>query len=140
MLTIAIVLFLALSGIAALHFYWAFGGLWPGKTPQELANTVIGSKNYARVPGASITLVVSGLIFGAGLLPLAYLSSILPDLWTRVFLWLLVVVFIGRGLVTYLWRPVFSDATEPFRTLNYRYYSPLCLLLGSGILAIVVYV
>ncbi len=128
-----------MSAIAALHFYWAFGGLWPGKTPQDLVNSVIGSKNHTRMPGVILTLVVSALLLGAGLLPLVHLSSVLPDFWVRIALWLLVFVFFGRGLVTYIWPPVFGDATEPFRTLNIRYFSPLCLLLGSGFLAIVLY-
>ena len=50
-------------------------------------------------------------------------------------LWALVVVFAGRGFATYLPTPL-AQAVEPFRTLDRRFYAPLCLSLGIGYLLI----
>ena len=40
--SIAIAISAILGAIAALHLYWAAGGLWPGRSPRELIDAVIG--------------------------------------------------------------------------------------------------
>ena len=85
------------------------------------------------MPPTSITLAVAMLIAGAGLLPLMWTGVLLLPLDRQLLhlaLWGLVAVFLVRGLITYtpFAKSVFVE--EPFKTLNRRYYSPLCIALG----------
>jgi hypothetical protein len=60
-------------------------------------------------------------------------------MWTgfgRFGLWALVAVFLGRGLVTYVLPGMAKKTSEPFRSLNARYFSPLCLALGVEFLVV----
>jgi hypothetical protein len=45
-------------------------------------------------------------------------------------------IFLARGIAGYTptWRRRFYD--EPFTTFDKRYYSPLCILLGLGFVAV----
>ncbi len=135
MFILAQILFVTLTLIAALHFYWALGGLWPAASAQELANTVIGTPDHPYMPGTALTVLVSGMIFAAALLPIIHVTGLpfeLPKLIAKLGLAVLVLVFLARGIGTYLMPSLLENATEPFRTLNYRYYSPLCIALGAG--------
>jgi len=130
--------FLLLLGIAGVHVYWAFGGVWPAKE-RALLPRVVAASNDTRMPPVPITLIVAALIFVAGLLPLMWtgvLPLLLPGALVALALWGLVAVFLGRGLVTYtpIGKSVF--AVEPFNGLNRKYYSPLCIVLGVMILVI----
>ena len=139
---LALVLFSVLSMVAALHAYWALGGLWPGNDSRQLADTVIGDRNHRGMPPTALTLLVAALIFAAGALPVLHLTGLpfgLPGWLTRVGLWVLVLVFLGRGAVTYVLRAQAAAMAKPFATLNRRYYSPLCLVLGFGFFVVVVF-
>ncbi|NOX72362.1 MAG: DUF3995 domain-containing protein [Alphaproteobacteria bacterium] len=134
MIALAGGMFAVLAGIAALHLYWAFGGLWPATSPTELARTVIGSDG---MPGRGLTILVAALILTAGAWPLVHLNGLVPAGFSRLGLWALVAVFLARGLVTYALPGTAQKTSEPFRSLNARYFSPLCLALGVGFMAIV---
>ena len=47
------------------------------------------------------------------------------------------LVFLGRGVAgfTPAWRRLTPE--EPFATLDVRYYSPLCLIIGAGFVALI---
>jgi len=132
-------LFAVLAATSALHVYWALGGLWPGRSYQHLVDTVIGGVGRRHMPPAALTLLVAALIFAAGAWPVLHLMGALTRLpgWVAsAGLWMLVLVFTGRGLVTYVLRARAAAMSEPFATLNRRYYSPLCLVLGVGFLVV----
>ncbi|MEE9388794.1 MAG: DUF3995 domain-containing protein [Paracoccaceae bacterium] len=139
MWSIAVGVFVVLACVSGLHVYWGQGGLWPAKSEAELVKTVVGSPKFDRLPPAVITYGVAVLIFAAALMPGLHLMQVFPDALSRAALWVLVVVFLGRGAVTYCVPPVFNGATEPFRSLNIRYFSPLCLMLGVGYLVFALY-
>jgi hypothetical protein len=132
---LAMVLFIVLATIAALHFYWAVGGLWPGKDEASLAKTVIGAKGIKKMPPQALTLFVSGAILVASLWPLMW-RAVIPYALPQLLLWLgmllLTFVFIGRGIAGYL--PFFqrTNCEQPFARLDRHYFSPLCLLIGAG--------
>ncbi len=129
------IMFGTLTGIAGLHAYWAFGGVWPAKDQAGLVRTVVGLTDASPMPPAGLTLVVAALIFCAAALPVMYLSGgpiPLPD-WVFVAgFCILTTVFIGRGAITYILPRMTQDLAEPFRTLNRTVFSPLCLALGLG--------
>ncbi len=127
---ISIILF----SIAVLHAAWAFGALWPAKDEQALVDTVIGSPGLTKMPGRLLTLIAAAGIaaagicapWGAGLIELP-----LPDWMQATSVPILMLIFGLRGVSSYaagsIWR-----RTEPFATLDRRYYAPLCLLLALG--------
>ncbi len=139
---LAFSIFAILAVVSLIHFYWALGGLWPGTDPKSLANTVIGVPNMERLPPASVTIVVSVAILAAALWPLMWRGLIdlpLPQFLVWLGMWVLIVVFVGRGIVGFM--PFFkkSNSAQPFANLNARYFSPLCLLLGAGFATLMIF-
>lgn len=108
-LCVAWILLTLLSG---LHLYWAAGGLWPGKTRQELSAKVIGDRP---LPGRAACITVAVLvILGPALLPR-----------------LAAFIFCLRGILGMLeihLRP--SIRGTPYQSLSKRIYSPLSFLIG----------
>lgn len=127
-------LFALLSAIAALHVYWALGGLWPGTTEQELANAVMGEPGLHRIPPALNVLVVAALIFAAGWFALAASRVVYagPAWFVRCALAVLTLVFIGRGVAGFALAARGAPLVEPFATLDLWLYAPLCLLIGGA--------
>jgi hypothetical protein len=121
-----------LAGIAALHAYWALGGLWPGHDRASLAAMVIGGPASTRLPGRAATLVVAlALICSAALVLRAggWISlAALPDSLARTGGWIVAAVLLLRGLGGFF--EVFlrsSIVGTPYAYWNRVLYSPLCL-------------
>ncbi len=126
---------LVLSVISALHAYWAYGGLWPGRDEASLVKTVIGAPGLETMPPTGLTMAVALLIFIAGLLPLMLVSGVPSGppanlVWTGMVV--LATIFLVRGSLAFL--PIFRKRhpQEPFATLDRHIYGPLCLLIGAG--------
>ena len=140
---IAILLFLVLSGIAGLHAYWAFGGLWPCDDEETLVRTVVGTKHRSAMPPVWLTLVVVVLLFAAALLPLSVtpvFAGLLPPIFGHGGLAGLAAIFVARGLLAFTTAFHQRHGTEPFVTLDRRIYGPLCLVIGAGYLTLLVLV
>ena len=132
--TISWLLFLLIGGVAAMHVYWASGGYWPAQQKDELAKTVVGAESE-HMPPAFVTLIVAVLIFLVGCLPLLSMGAIHSPIPKSIELILMAgatIVFLTRGLVTYLPIADRYSVVEPFVTFNRRYYSPLCVVLAIG--------
>ena len=137
---IAWVLFTILSVISALHLYWAFGGIWPGRDEKSLAQTVIGANNITRMPPVWLTALVAILIFCAGLIPLMWSAVVpysIPQGMVWIAMWVLAFIFLGRGIAGYL--PFFRNPNnqQPFADLDMKYFSPLCIAIGTGYLGLI---
>jgi Protein of unknown function (DUF3995) len=144
---IAVAMSAILAAVAALHLYWAAGGLWPGRTPRELIDTVIGNPRRNEMPPAWLSALVGIALAATAMLPLiiaplfwsvflAFSSSILV-LWGAMSAgFFAALVFFGRGIAGYLpfWRRL--HPAQPFATLDALLYSPLCLLLGAAFIFI----
>ena len=135
---LALALILFLTDIAALHAYWGFGGRWPAHDEATLADRVIGRTPGGRMPPpAACFAVAAAILAGVGLIVLVSFVG-LPEpaaRFARGAYWIFTAVFVARGLAGYvpaLWR---RSAGTAFVRLNNRYYSPLCLLLGAGLIA-----
>lgn len=137
-LSIAIILLLVLTALGGLHFYWAGGGLWPGRDRNSLLRIVLGIEGAkGRIPPGPATMVGVALC-AAGPLPILHQELIvLPLLEGAVGARVLPIAmalaastFAVRGLAGYVpaWRRTMSS--EPLATLDVRYYSPLCLAIG----------
>lgn len=131
-----------LAAIAALHVYWALGGLWPGHDRASLAQTVLGGSPSARLPGRALTLLVAAaLLCGATLVMLASGSISIPvtvvsPALARAGCWILVGVLLLRGVFGFFGTHLQpSTVGTPFAHWNRVLYSPLCLGL-SGLVAV----
>ncbi|MGH1540330.1 MAG: DUF3995 domain-containing protein [Arenicella sp.] len=135
---LAYLIFTVLSMVAAIHVYWAFGGCWPARNQSDLSRTVIGTE-HKEMPSTSLTLLVAGMIFSAGTVPLIWTEVLIIPIDRQlqaIVIILLAAIFLLRGLVTYTPIGAKYSAVEPFMTLNRRYYSPLCLMIGVGLILI----
>jgi len=132
---IAMGLALVLSALAALHVYWAFGGVWPGTDEKSCARASAGFKGIDKMPppAACFAVAFALLLAAAFALALAGLITLpLPALLVTLAGAGAAIVFLGRGIAgfTPAWRKLTPEM--PFAVNDRRYFSPLCLALGAG--------
>jgi hypothetical protein len=127
--------------LAVAHAYWGFGGFWPAINPERLAKSVVGTPGIRRMPPPASCFAVAALLAAIASWPL-FAAGLLAEAWPP---WLtalagaaIAAAFLGRGIAGYtqVWRRRFPE--QPFALLDQRYYSPLCLALGAGFLAILI--
>ena len=140
-MTQAAVLFivLVLGATSALHFYWAAGGLWPGRDEPSLARTVIGANGIGKMPARGLTIVVATCIALAAIWPMLWLGWIatpVPQWLLTTGMIVLCLVFMGRGIAGFVPAVKRMNSEEPFATLNARYFSPLIVLIGMIFIAL----
>jgi hypothetical protein len=134
----ALTLMAILTGIAVLHAYWGLKGRWPSKDEAGLAGMVVGKTPGGKMPHPVACFAVAlAILAGVGLIALTSFVQT-PEPWkglSRIGYGIFAAVFIARGAAGYIpviWR---RSAGTAFVRLNTRYYSPLCLLLGAGLIA-----
>ncbi len=134
MTSLAIALCAVVLFLAAAHAWWAVGGIWPSPSASALARGVIGDGRTRMPPPWQCAAVALGLL-AVGIWP--WLMIRFRDS-QPVFIGALIIgaVFFIRGSAGYSprWRGRFS--AQPFRTLDHYIYSPLCLALGVGFIAL----
>jgi hypothetical protein len=133
-MTLPIVLSFVLTLLAAAHAWWAMGRIWPSASEFALAYAVIGD-GRVRMPPPWQCAVVAVLLAAVAAWPWIVLRW--PD--SEVVLIGSIVIgaiFFLRGTAGYSprWRGRFT--TQPFRTLDFYIYSPLCLALGVGFITL----
>lgn len=137
-MVIAALMFVALLAVSMAHFLWSIGSTWPIRDEQLLARTVVGTANVQKMPSrfASLLLAIAILAGGVVALSLADPDGGGPTLSVLGILGGL--IFLVRGIVGFT--PWFTAKTpDPiFRLIDRRVYSPLCLALGVGFIALVV--
>ena len=140
--TVSVLLSLALAIIAFVHALWATGSNWPRENAEALVATVVGAPGRTQMPARWQSALVAFCLLGASIWPFLLMSTqtftILPTAFFDLGTGALVTVFLGRGLVglTPWFRRLLP--VEPFLSLNRTYYSPLCIALGTGFLALLV--
>lgn len=125
--------------ISALHFLWAFGFVWPAKSEQGLVNATLGAPGATKMPPFWLTLCVAIAIFAAALIALWGAGGVsLPfPLWIRdIGMAVLALIFLIRGLISYLPISAFQDVLQLFKRLNFWFYSPLIMIIGIGYLVL----
>jgi glycerol uptake facilitator-like aquaporin len=135
MTLLARVVFVILTAIAALHAYWAFGGLWPGSDTRSLIDTVIGDPRLNALPPAWMFAIVITLIFMSGVFAVAAVRKTegLARFFVKTGVAVIAFVFLARGVAGYAMSKSMSDRlSEPFATYDQLLYSPLCLVLGAA--------
>jgi hypothetical protein len=120
--------------VAALHAWWGLGGTWPERTAGDLARAVVGD-GRTRMPPPWSCFSVAALLVLVAAWPWAMLAApgSQPVLVVGI---VAAAVFFVRGMAGYSprWRRRFS--AEPFATRDMRLYSPLCMILGTGLMVL----
>lgn len=133
-MTLPVALSLVLALLAAAHAWWAVGGIWPAASEPDLARAVIGDGRIRMPPAWQCAGVALALAVGAAW---PWLIMAWPDS-RLVFIGSIVVgaIFFIRGTAGYSprWRGHFT--AESFRIRDFYLYSPLCLALGVGFIAL----
>ena len=131
-----------LTIISAIHFFWAFGGIWPVRDEITLARTVVGTIGIQKMPHRGFSFVVGLIILGAAFWPLMW-RALIPYFVPQGMVWAgmfgLTMAFLARGLAGYL--PMMSKRhnEQPFAWLNKRIFSPLCLGLAGCFALLLLY-
>ncbi|HEY8574892.1 MAG TPA: DUF3995 domain-containing protein [Devosia sp.] len=135
---IAAFMFVALLAVATAHFAWSLGSTWPIRGEKLLAQTVVGFEGIERMPPRLASFAVAVATLAAGILALALADHDSGGVPLTLSGLPLAAVFLARGFVGYsAWWA--RKTPEPnFRLNDRRVYSPLCLFLGFGFLALVV--
>ncbi|WP_341366942.1 DUF3995 domain-containing protein [Yoonia sp. BS5-3] len=118
----------ALVILAVIHALWGLEIWVPIRDEARLARTVVGARGVTRMPGA-----IPCFLVGLGLLIIAIALWFPQVLLGKLILWGAAAVLMGRGGIAYtrFWRKMTPE--QPFATYDKKYYAPLCLLLGGGI-------
>ncbi len=133
---ISSLMFIALSAVSLAHFLWAFGRTWPIRNEKLLAQTVVGFRDIQKMPPRLASLAVALATLTAGVFGLALADHDSGGVWLNLAGVALAAVFLARGIIGFT--PWWASITpEPnFRLNDRRVYSPLCILLGLGFLAL----
>ncbi|HTO27279.1 MAG TPA: DUF3995 domain-containing protein [Devosia sp.] len=135
---IAALMFIILLAVSTAHFLWSIGRTWPIRNEKLLAQTVVGFEGIERMPPRLASFAVSIATLAAGIIAMALADHDSGGLTLTLIGLPLAAVFLGRGLVGYTawWA---AKTPEPnFRLNDTRVYSPLCLFLGLGFVALVI--
>lgn len=129
-----------LTLIGVIHAYWGFGGLWPGDSEGSLTSIVIGRTPGNRIPGLGACLFVTACLFAVAAF-VAWRAGWFPQLGLPAWLWTAgyfgaTFVFAARGIAGFV--PALARYAEgtPFHRLNLIFYSPLCLAIAAGLIAL----
>jgi hypothetical protein len=131
----ALLLTIGVGAVAVIHAIWGLGSHWPEASEEALARSVVGDGRRRMPPPWQCFLVAFGLAAMA-MWPWYVLGRI-HDNVVLAGTYSIAGIFMARGIAGFSarWRTHFT--TEPFATRNRKYYSPYCLLLGVGYIALV---
>ena len=135
---IAAFMFIALLAVATAHFLWSIGRTWPIRNEKLLAQTVVGFEGIERMPPRLASFAVAAATLAAGIIALALADHDSGGLPLSLLGLPLAAVFLARGVIGYTawWAEKTPEAN--FRLNDRRVYSPLCLFLGLGFVALVI--
>ena len=134
---IAAFMFIILLAVSTAHFLWSIGRTWPIRNEKLLAQTVVGFEGIQRMPPRLASFAVSLATLAAGVITQALADHDSGGMTLNLVGQPLATIFLARGLVGYTawWA---AKTPEPnFRLNDTRVYSPLCLFLGLGFVALV---
>jgi hypothetical protein len=128
---------IALLAIAIAHLLWSIGIMWPIRDRKLLAQTVVGTPGIERMPPFYASFGVFVLTAIACVIAFSVADPVSGGIRLTLLAAFAGVVFVARGVVGYTAWWAAKTPTQPFRALDRKTYSPLCLLLGIGFLVLV---
>ncbi|WDR03869.1 DUF3995 domain-containing protein [Devosia algicola] len=135
---IAALMFVPLLAVALAHLLWSMGRTWPIRDEKLLAQTVTGFENVERMPPKLASLAVAIITMASGIAALSLADHDSGGVWLTLLGVPLAAVFITRGAIGYTKRWADKTPHLSFRYNDRRVYSPLCLLLGAGFVALTI--
>ena len=126
-----------LLAVAIAHLLWSVGIMWPIRDRQLLARTVVGAPGVARMPPKYISFGVFLLMLGGCVVAFAVADPTSGGPGLTLLALLAAIGFLARGGVGYTGWWAARTPEEPFRSLDRKSYSPLCLAVGIGFLILV---
>jgi len=134
---IASFMFVPLLAVFFAHLLWAMGRSWPIHDRKLLAETVIGTPGIESVPRLPALIVAIGIL-AAGIVALALADHTSGGIGLSILGIICAAIFLSRGFAGYTAGWAEKTPNPNFRLNDRRVYSPLCLFLGAGFLALVV--
>lgn len=128
---------IALLAIAIAHLLWSVGIMWPIRDRKLLAQSVVGTPGIERMPPFYASFAVFVVTAAACVIAFSVADPVSGGLPLTLLAGFAGLVFLARGIIGYTSWWVARTPTQPFRALDRKTYSPLCLLLGIGFLILV---
>ena len=128
----------ALLAIAIAHLLWSLGIMWPIRDPQLLARTVVGFPGISRMPPRYMSFGVFLITLAACIIAFSVADHASGGLPLTLLALLGGLVFLARGGLGFTSGWAARTPEQPFRDLDRKTYSPLCLGIGAGFLALVI--
>jgi hypothetical protein len=127
-----------LAAVAGLHAAWAGGSTWPYNDPRTLTRSVLGVPEAGDFPPPGLTLAVTGALAVTATAALARTASSekvrrAARLLSLPAAAVLAIRGVG-GFAQSLLAP--QSATPEFTRNDLLIYSPLCLALAAGLVAL----
>ncbi|HTM78837.1 MAG TPA: DUF3995 domain-containing protein [Devosia sp.] len=135
---IASFMFVALLAVCFAHLLWSIGRTWPIRGEKLLAQTVVGTKDIEHMPPRLASFGVAIATLAAALVAAALADHDSGGLGLTLLGLPFAVVFLARGIIGYTPQFIAKTPHPNFRLNDRRVYSPLCLVLGAGFIALVV--
>lgn len=135
---VAALIFVALLSVSMAHFLWAIGRTWPIREEKLLAQTVVGTANIERMPPRLASLAVAALTLGAGIFALSLADHTSGGVTMTLAALPVAAIFLARGAAGYTSWWVARTPEPSFRLNDRRVYSPLCLAVGAGFVALAI--
>lgn len=135
---IASLVFIPLLAISLVHLMWAFGSTYPVKSEKALAQTVAGFKGIEKMPPRLASFAVSAGALFAGIWALSMADPAPSSILTTGGI-ILSLVFLARGVFGYTKKWQALTPEEPFRAMDKKIYSPLCIFIGVGFLTLILW-
>jgi hypothetical protein len=133
---VAALVFVPLLAVAIACFVWSLGATWPIRDEALLARTVIGRPGIERMPPRVFSLLAALLALGGGIVALSLADHESGGLWLTLLGALCGVLLVARGLLGFSPRWRARHSQEPFAGIDRRFYSPMALALGAGVLVL----
>ena len=128
----------ALLAVAIAHLLWSVGVMWPIRDERVLARAVVGFPGVERMPPKYLSFGVFLLALAACIIAFSVADHTSGGPGLTLLALLGALVFLARGAIGYTqwWKQ--RTPEEPFRSLDRKNYSPLCLAIGVGFVVLVV--
>lgn len=120
-----------LLAAAAVHAYWATGGVWPAASGRALAQAVVGP-TQEKMPSPSACAAVAILLTAAAAIVLARAELVSlpgPEWIVPVGTWVVVGALAARGVIG-LVTSLAAGREATYHRLDVLAYSPLCLTIA----------
>ena len=134
---IAAFMFIPLLAACMAHLLWSMGRTWPIRDEMLLAQTVVGTAGVTHMPPRLLSLAVALGVLAAGILALALADHDSGGAGLTLLGVVGALPFLARGAAGYTARWIERTPEPSFRFNDRRVYSPLCLFIGLGFVALV---